>query len=114
MTSSRSDKIVRVKLTDTETNTHQIYLTTKREAEQRLKYVAYGEKFEYYPYRWFEVQCLWEVPSFWFLKSLSRVFKKDLNRHKMTANAMSLIVFIAESSFAWLIAIILTRLTGCE
>lgn len=55
MNSSRSDKIVRVKLTDTETNTHQVYLTTKREAEQRLKYVAYGEKFEYYPYRWFEI-----------------------------------------------------------
>jgi hypothetical protein len=64
MASSPADKIVRVKKTDNRTNTHEVYLTTKREAEERMKYVAYGETFDYHPYRWFEVQRIWEVPAY--------------------------------------------------
>lgn len=64
MTSSPADKIVRMKKTDTSTSTHEIYLTTKRDAEERMKYVTYGEAFDYHPYRWFEVQRLWEVPAY--------------------------------------------------
>lgn len=66
---TKSNKVVRVRKID-HTNetadrwTYDIYLTTFKEYLSSTTYKAYGQTIELYPYRWYEIERLWEVPIY--------------------------------------------------
>src|SRR3990172_7125711 len=94
---TRADKIVRVIDIDTsEADRHhyKIYLTTFADYSDKAKYKIYGNEYRLHPYKWYELQRLWTVPSYWLLL---KIFRNE--RHKITRqkhSAISTIVFITE------------------
>lgn len=67
----KSNKIVRVrKIENTNENvdrwTYDIYLTTFKDYLSDTTYICYGQTIELYPYRWYEIERLWQIPIFYF------------------------------------------------
>ncbi len=71
---TKSNKIVRVRKIENEDQqperwTYDIYLTTFKEYLSETVYKCYGLTIELYPYRWYEIERLWQVPIFYFRSS---------------------------------------------
>lgn len=69
----KENKILRVKRSEEISGewTFKIYLTTYKEFLQSNYYIVKGVKTELKPYRWYEIQRLWTIPTyllFWFFK----------------------------------------------
>ena len=94
------NKIIRIKETHNTSDPidrqyTEIYLTTFKQFIQKTKYIGYGGNiFEKLPYKWYEIQKLWTVLSYWLLLKFFRnnEHKIKIQTHKVT----SIIVFITE------------------
>ena len=90
---TKSNKIVRVRKID-HTNetvdrwTYDSYLTTFKNYLSETTYKCYGQTIELYPYRWYEIERLWEVP-FYHIRSSS--FEDGRQQRTILANKIPLI-----------------------
>ena len=69
-------------------------LMTFEKYVSKKEYTFYGEKTEIHPYKWYELNKFYEIPSYWILLKLFRN-----NEHKISKNkhkTMSVIVLIIE------------------
>ena len=71
---TKSNKIVRVRKIDNTNETvdrwtYDIYLTTFKNYLSDTFYKCYGQTIELYPYRWYEVERIWEKPFYHILSS---------------------------------------------
>ena len=109
------DKIIRVKDTYNTNDTLDrqycnVYLTNYADYIEKSSYVVYGHLYIRHPYKWYELQRIWTIPSYFLLRSLSKFFNKDLNRHKTIPTMTRCIIFVIESLFAWTISKILDNI----
>ncbi len=79
----KSNKIVRVRKIDNTNEsvdrwTYDIYLTTFKNFLSKTTYISYGQTIELYPYRWYEIERLYEVP-FYHIRSS---FFEDGRQHR--------------------------------
>lgn len=70
----KSNKIVRVRKIDNtneaaERWNYDIYLTTFKEFLTSTTFKVYGQTIELYPYRWYEIEQIWEKPLYHILSS---------------------------------------------
>ena len=68
----KSNKIVRIRRIDNTNESpdrwnYYIYLTTFREFLSETNFKCYGQIIELYPYRWYEIEKLWEIPIYYIL-----------------------------------------------
>ena len=106
------NKIIRVKDTYNTNDTLDrqycnVYLTNYADYIDKSSYVQYGQLYQRHPYKWYELQRFWTIPSYFLLRLLSKYFNKDLNRHKTIAATTRSIIFVIESLLAWTIGKIL-------
>ena len=71
---TKSNKIVRVRKIDNTNETvdrwnYDIYLTTFNEFLSSTTFKMYGQTIELYPYRWYEIERIWEKPLYHILSS---------------------------------------------
>lgn len=59
----------------------------------RSSYITYGSKFEMYPYKWWEIQKFWTIPSF---KISSYLLKRRLITWRHTNIAVNITIFSIE------------------
>ena len=90
---TKSNKIVRVrKIINTNQTVdrwcYDIYLTTFKEFLSSITYTGYGQTTELYPYRWYEIERLWEVP-FYHIRLSS--FEEGRQQRTILANKIPLI-----------------------
>jgi len=109
------DKIIRVKDTynTNETFDKQYYhvtLTTYNDYIEKSNYKTYGHLYKKHPYKWYELQWLLTIPTYFLLRSLSKFFNKDLNRNKTIKAITRCIIFIIEFLLAWIIGKILDNI----
>ncbi len=97
------NKIVRLKEvqnTDDSIDRHyyETYLTTFSDYISKTNYKGYGSSYvKLSPYKWYEIQRLWTITSFWLLL---KIFRN--NRIKISAplyKATSVIVFFFRTKF---------------
>jgi hypothetical protein len=67
----KSNQIVRVRRIENTDEpidrwTCDIYLTTFREYLSETMYICSDRTIELYPYRWYEIEKIWQVPIFYF------------------------------------------------
>lgn len=61
-------------------------------------YTWYNHTFEIYPYKWFDLRWIYEIPSYWFLLRIFRNSEAKIN--KQTHNKASIITLITEMLLA--------------
>lgn|SRR3990167_1714751 len=106
---TRADKIVRVIDIDTsEADRHhyKIYLTTFADYSDKAKYKIYGNEYRLHPYKWYEIERIWEVPFFYFSSSRQRHFKNIIANKKTLTKA---VIRIASWSVSMLMTFIITK-----
>lgn len=62
--------------------------------KENQPFIIIDEKFKIYPYKWYDIRWVYEIPSYWFLLRVLRI-----NEHKISVakhNAMSITVLITE------------------
>lgn len=99
MFSTSKNKIVRVKeIFNTNESVdrqyHNTYLTTLEDYIEKSNYITYGYTCEKYPYKWYQFQQIWTIPSYWILLKLFRNNISTITRKKH--GVMSVIVFMTE------------------
>ncbi|OAD44600.1 hypothetical protein [Polaribacter atrinae] len=110
---NKSSKIVRTKTTNgSEKNLEEMYyeiefMTFEKYVSELNKYNEYNyigkPKFEKYPYKWYDLRKIYQIPSHYFFHKLNVFFNRKINFNKTKTTAMYLTVFIMESLSAWLI-----------
>jgi len=79
------NKIIRVKEThntDQSTDRHyyEIYLTTFSEYLSKTYYKGYGHSIDLFPYKWYEIEKIYEVPYFYLSSGQGRL--KNITANK--------------------------------
>jgi len=77
---------------------YKIYLTTFKKYTEETSYTGYGERTELFPYKWFEIQSLWERPTFITQEILSK--RRFAFAHKIKI-PMQITIFSIESLTIW-------------
>jgi hypothetical protein len=99
------NKIVRIKETHNTNDTierhfNEVYLTTFSEYLSKSFYKSYGHSIDLYPYKWYEIERLYEVPYFYFSSRQER-FKN------ITANKTLLIKVVIRLA-SWTVSTVIT------
>lgn len=109
---NRNNKIVRTKKTFNlyDSKERQYFKTELMTFDNYIKeynWKVNGQKFELYPYKWFDLRWIYEKPSYLLLHIFSKSLNKDLNRHKTIRITTRLIIGLFEIIAAYSIGKIL-------
>lgn len=74
----------------------KIEFMTFQKAVSKLnpRFYSTNEKFEIYPYKWYDIRFIYEIPAYWFLFRILR--KSESNITRQMHNTTSAVVLIAE------------------
>jgi hypothetical protein len=107
---NNSSKIVRTKTTNgSEKKPNEMHYKinfmtfSKYVSKLRPDLILMDYKFELYPYKWYDIRWIYEIPTHYFFHKLDTFLKKNIKRTKTKTTAMYFTVFIMESLLAWLI-----------
>lgn len=103
----KSTSIVRTRTITTQNNKEdyfQIDLMTYENYSYKSELPRfYNEKFELYPYKWYDIRYLVDFP-YYYLSLLFKTHNKNaLNLNNTTSIAIRFTIFIIETSFVWFI-----------
>ena len=84
-------------------NSHEIEFMTFSKYDAKSEYKFIDGNIEIYPYKWYDLRRIYQIPTHYFFHKLDIFFKRNIKRTKIKTTAMYVIVFIIESLFAWLI-----------
>ena len=71
---------------------------TFKEWSNISQYIEHGTKKERYKYKWWNLNLIWEIPSFLILKRVYKASYNSVSKIKIVVTRLS--VFIIESVFA--------------
>ena len=89
----KSDKIVRTKTTyGSEKKSEEMYyefdfMTFSKYVSKKNGYTYADYNFELYPYKWYDIRWVYQIPSYWLLLRIFRNSPDRINRqtHKKTS-----------------------------
>jgi hypothetical protein len=90
-------KIVRVKETNYYERGHHstIQIISYKEYLERSQWKAYGQEFKLVPYKWWNIQYLWEIPAYLLLRN------SRWKAFKPTRIAARIAIVLAESTLIY-------------
>ncbi|TYC14782.1 hypothetical protein ES677_05220 [Bizionia gelidisalsuginis] len=107
MKSINRNKIVRTitkyKGKDGKPNSYEIEFMSFSKFDSKSVYKYIDGNIEIYPYKWYDLRRIYQIPAHYFFHKLNIFFKTEINLTKTKTIAMYFTVFIMESLFAWLI-----------
>jgi len=101
------NKIIRTienhKGNDGKPNSYVVYFMTFSEYDQKSEFKFIDGNIELYPYKWYDLRRIYQIPTHYFFHKLDILFKRKIKRTKTKTTAIYVTVFIMESLFSWII-----------
>jgi hypothetical protein len=100
MKSINRNKIVRTirkyKGKDQKFKSHEIDFMTFSEYDAKSEYKFIDGNIEIYPYKWFDIRKFYQIPAYWFLSLINKLFKNTIQINKRNHNVASTITLISQ------------------
>ena len=69
--------ITRYKGKDGKPNSHEIEFMTFSKYDAKSEYKFIDGNIEIYPYKWYDLRKIYQIPSYWFLRLINKVRKEQ-------------------------------------
>ena len=94
------NKIIRTienhKGNDGKPNSYVVDFMTFSEYDQKSEFKFIDGNIELYPYKWYDIRWVYQIPSYRFLLLLNRLLKNPIERNKTNHNRASIITLILQ------------------
>jgi hypothetical protein len=100
MKSVNRNKIVRTirrhKGNDGKPNSYEVDFMTFSQYDQKSEYKSLDGNIELYPYKWYNILYIYQIPSYWFLLLFNKFLKKPIKMNKRNHNTASVITLMLQ------------------
>ena len=77
-------------------NSHEIEFMIFSDYDAKSEYKFIDGNIELYPYKWYDLRRFYQIPSYWFLLSINKYLKNQIQLNKKNQNIASGITLMIE------------------
>jgi hypothetical protein len=84
--------IIKYKGNDGKPNSYEIDFMTFEKYDAQSHYIFPDGNIELYPYKWYDIRRIYQIPSYWFLLLFNKLLKIQINKRNHKRVSIGLLV----------------------